>query len=390
MMGVDQVLCWQPYATLSDGEQTKLQLAVLFAQPRVFLLLDEPTNHLDYAGRRQLADYLCHKRQGFIITSHDQNFLDQVVDHCLIIDRHQLVLTHGNYSAYFQQKKRRDQEALAKNRQLKSEIATLQHRRQKQQQWAQRAEGEKQNNAHGDMGFLGAKTARLMKKATHTGARLTAAIDQRKGLLQEVEVADRLPLNLVASHHHQLLVAREAALTIAGRQLFAPVSFQVGRHDQVALLGENGRGKSSLLRAIMGTFAGQVTGTIRLADQTTVNLVRQNYAVNQGTLPEFARQHHLQLSMLLNVLRKLGMDRDTFVVPIQEMSMGQQKKVELARSLLIPAQLYLWDEPLNYLDTYNQAQLIQLVQEFKLPLLFVEHDRLFIDAVDSKRVVLKN
>nr|WP_295745652.1 ATP-binding cassette domain-containing protein [uncultured Limosilactobacillus sp.] len=313
-----------------------------------------------------------------------------MVDHCLVIERHQLVLVHGNYSAYFQQKKRRDQEALAKNRQLKSEIATLQRRRQKQQQWAQRAEGEKQNNAHGDMGFLGAKAARLMKKAVNTGERLTTAMNQRKGLLQEVETADRLPLNLLTSHHHQLLVVRDVALTIDNRRLFSPVSFQVGRHDQVALLGENGRGKSSLLRAIMGTFAGQVAGTIRLADQTTVSLVRQDYAVNQGTLQEFASQHHLPLSMLFNVLRKLGMDRDTFAVPIREMSMGQQKKVELARSLLTPAQLYLWDEPLNYLDTYNQAQLIQLVQEFKLPLLFVEHDCHFIDAVATKRVVLKN
>lgn len=389
LMGVDPAICWQPYETLSSGEQTRLQLATLFAQPRVFLLLDEPTNHLDYAGRQQLARYLSKKRQGFIITSHDQDFLDQVVDHCLVIERHQLVLNHGNYSTYFQQKKRRDREALAKNRQLKNEIATLQQRRQKQQQWAQRAEGEKQNNAHGDMGFLGAKAARLMKKAVNTGDRLTEAISQRQGLLQEVETVDRLPLKLVPSHHRQLLTVHDVSLTISNHQLFAPVSFQVGSHDQVALLGVNGSGKSSLLRAIMGTFAGKVTGSINLSDQTTISLIRQDYSTNRGTLRQFANQYHLQLSMLLNILRKLGMERSTFAVPIQEMSMGQQKKVELARSLLTPAQLYLWDEPLNYLDTYNQAQLVQLVKEFKLPLLFVEHDRHFIDAVATKQVVIE-
>lgn len=157
----------------------------------------------------------------------------------------------------------------------------------------------------------------------------------------------------------------------------------------MALLGVNGSGKSSLLRAIMGTFAGKVTGSINLSDQTTISLIRQDYSTNRGTLRQFANQYHLQLSMLLNILRKLGMERSTFAVPIQEMSMGQQKKVELARSLLTPAQLYLWDEPLNYLDTYNQAQLVQLVQEFKLPLLFVEHDRHFIDAVATKQVVIE-
>ena len=80
------------------------------------------------------------------------------------------------------------------------------------------------------------------------------------------------------------------------------------------------------------------------------------------------------------------MDRATFTVPIEQMSMGQQKKVELARSLLTPAQLYIWDEPLNYLDTYNQQQLIQLVKDYRPPLLFVGHDQHFINAVASQQV----
>lgn len=79
------MILWQPFSTLSGGEQTKLLLAALFAQPGKFPLLDEPTNHLDQNGRRQIAEYLQNKHQGFIITSHDQNFLDQVIDHTLVI-----------------------------------------------------------------------------------------------------------------------------------------------------------------------------------------------------------------------------------------------------------------------------------------------------------------
>ena len=80
------------------------------------------------------------------------------------------------------------------------------------------------------------------------------------------------------------------------------------------------------------------------------------------------------------------MARTTFNILIEDMSMGQQKKVELARSLLTPAQLYIWDEPLNYLDTYNQRQLVYLIKEYQPPLLFVEHDRHFITEVASRQV----
>lgn len=390
LMGVDPALMWQAYNTLSGGEQTKVQLATLFAQDGLFLLLDEPTNHLDQDGRQQVAKYLADKQRGFIITSHDRDFLDQVIDHTLVIERHQLVLSHGNYSTYFQQKHRRDQEALATNQQLKSEISSLKKHRQQRLQWAQRAEGEKKNNSHADKGFIGAKAAKMMKKTVSTANRLNQAIADREGLLTEVETVDQLPLNFVPSHHSTLLTVDQVELTINGQQLFEPLSFKVASHDQVALVGPNGAGKSSLIHAIQGTFAGEHTGTITLANGITVSYVRQNYATNHGTLEEFAGNHQLAYDLLLNILRKLGMDRATFTVPIEDMSMGQQKKVELARSLATPAQLYIWDEPLNYLDTYNQEQLVQLIKDYQPPLLFIEHDKHFIDTVAKQQVQVKS
>lgn len=388
LMKVDPLLLWQPYQTLSGGEQTKVQLATLFAQDDTFPLLDEPTNHLDQTGRQQVARYLSQKQRGFIITSHDQRFLDQVVDHTLVIERHQLVLSQGNYSDYFRQKKHRDQAALASNHQLKGEIKALKHTRQQRLQWAQRAEGKKKNNAHADKGFIGAKAAKMMKKTISTTHRLDQAIDQRQGLLKDVETVVPLTINFQPGHQPTILTLDQVSLGLPGRTLFPPLSFTLHRHEQLALTGPNGAGKSSLIRAIRGNFPGNISGQISLGTPA-VSTVRQNYH-NHGTLAQFAAQNSLPYDELLNILRKLGLARATFTVPIEQMSMGQQKKVELARSLLTPAEFYIWDEPLNYLDTYNQQQLITLIKEYRPTLLFVEHDQHFIDAVASRVITIEH
>ena len=386
LLGVDPALLWQPYQTLSGGERTKVQLATLFAQDNSFFLLDEPTNHLDLPGRRQVAAYLAHKQSGFIITSHDQDFLDQVIDHTLVIERHQLVLSQGNYSTYFHQKEQRDQHAQATNRQLRAEIKDLKATRQQRLKWAQRAEGEKKGNAHADKGFIGAKAAKMMKKTIATANCLDQAITERQGLLENVEEVVPLTLNYQPAHQQTLLSLDQVSLALAGRQLFRPLTCTVHRQEQLALIGPNGVGKSSLIKAIAGRFTGELSGKISRPTGITVSYVRQDYATNTGSLRQFADRYSLPYDLLLSLLRKLGMDRATFTVPIEQMSMGQQKKVELARSLLTPAQLYVWDEPLNYLDTYNQQQLIQLVKEYRPPLLFVEHDQHFINAVASQQV----
>jgi lincosamide and streptogramin A transport system ATP-binding/permease protein len=385
---VDAGLLWQPYSTLSGGEQTKLMLAAVFAQPNCFVLLDEPTNHLDARGRSQVATYLQGQRGGFIVTSHDREFLDQVVDHIIAIERQQIVVEQGNYSSYLGQKHLRDATAIKQNQQLRQSISRLKQAQQQRQQWANNAEREKQHNSHADKGFIGAKAAKMMKKAVTMNQRVAEQIEQKKGLLNEVEVVAPLTINVQPSHHDPLLQLSHVGLNINGRQLFNDLSFAVHPHQQVALCGDNGSGKSSLLLAIRQCFAGQVTGKVEIAHGTKVSVVRQHYTGFRGDLRRFATDHGVPYSALLNMLRKLGIDRQTFNLRVEKMSMGQQKKVELARSLVEPAQLYLWDEPLNYLDLENQDQLIRLLQDVRPPLLFVEHDRHFIKAVTSQRVSL--
>ena len=108
LIQLDPQVLWQPYQTLSGGEQTKILLALLFTQNEFFPLIDEPTNHLDLQGRQHVADYL-QRKDGFIVVSHDRQFLNQVTDHTLAIEKSQLVLYQGNFSTYEEQKKLRDE-----------------------------------------------------------------------------------------------------------------------------------------------------------------------------------------------------------------------------------------------------------------------------------------
>ncbi len=137
-------------------------------------------------------------------------------------------------------------------------------------------------------------------------------------------------MNPQPTHQHQLIVAEKVQLGFE-QPLFEPISFTLHRGDRIAIVGENGSGKSTLIRALLGQFNGISRGLLKLAP-VSLSLVRQQYADNRGTLPDFAETHQLSREALLNNLRKLGMPRADFATPIEHLSMGQQKKVEVARS----------------------------------------------------------
>ncbi len=163
---ISEDLLWQPFNTLSGGEQTKLMLCALFCQADHFFLLDEPTNHLDLAGRKELVAYLKQKKQGFIIASHDRTFLDQTIDHTLVIERSQVRLENGDLASYEMQKKRRDSHDIQQNAKTRHELKRLKQAALTKENWASQAERQKQNNSHADKGFIGRRAAKVMKRAS--------------------------------------------------------------------------------------------------------------------------------------------------------------------------------------------------------------------------------
>ncbi|WP_137662923.1 ribosomal protection-like ABC-F family protein [Enterococcus hulanensis] len=395
LIQLDPQVLWQPYETLSGGEQTKVLLALLFTQENFFPLIDEPTNHLDLQGRQHVAKYL-QQKDGFIVVSHDRQFLNQVTDHTLAIEKSQLILYQGNFSTYEEQKKLRDEFELAQNRKIKKEVSRLKKTAAEKAEWSRSREtdkygkpSEKGSGGVFDTGFIGARAARTMKRSKTIEDRMYDQIELKEGLLKDLEDVDRLTMNYQASRHPQLLKIENLTLQYLEQEpLFAPLSFEVKRGSITALTGPNGIGKSSVLHYLLGTFAGEAAGEL-LRPSAKISYVRQNYESNRGKLQDFAERNQLDYSAFLNNLRKLGMERNVFQNRIEEMSMGQRKKVELAKSLAQEAELYIWDEPLNYLDVFNQKQLEDLLLQIKPTMLIVEHDQTFLKNVHAQQIALK-
>lgn len=383
LLGMDKTILWQPFASLSGGEQTRVMLAALFCDENRFSLLDEPTNHLDISGRDQLASYL-EKKKGYIVVSHDRQFLDRVTDHTLVIERSQVLLYQGNFSTYETQKQRQDQFELDQNRALKSEIARIEKSAREKVDW-----GLEREKPSGNDPFGNAIAKRMMKRGKAIERRTNAKIEEKKSLLKNIEKIDDLTITPVTSHRNPVMRVRNLTLSYGDKALFEPISFELYQGEQLAILGPNGSGKTTLMNYLqIGAAELVVEGEVLMPQGVSISHVSQT-AKHSGTLQQFAEDHDLDYTLLLNNLRILGFTRDVFHVPIEEMSEGQKKKVELAKSLGTPAELYLWDEPLNYLDVYNQQQIEKMIQTFQPTVLFIEHDRAFVERVATRVIELK-
>jgi lincosamide and streptogramin A transport system ATP-binding/permease protein len=387
LLGLSEDILWRPFETLSGGEQTKVLLAGLFLDEGNFPLIDEPTNHLDAASRAKIASYLQGKKSGYIVVSHDRQFLDEVSDHLLAIERNGLELLASDFSTYEAQKKRRDAFEWAENDKLKSEIGRLKQTARDKAEWSRGREKDKYGDPHkkgsgavANSGFIGARAARMMKKSKVLEHRMTAEISEKEKLLKNLEKVDALSMAYQPTHHKRLLDEEDLTVVFDGHALFSPINLQQSAGQITAITGENGIGKSQLLRQVIALAESK---------HLKISYVRQIYEDNQGDLKSFSDQHQLDYTAFLNNLRKLGMEREVFAKKIEQMSMGQQKKVELAKSLSQSAELFIWDEPLNYLDVFNHEQIENLLKTVKPAMIVVEHDATFVKNVADTVIALQ-
>ena len=384
LLGVEEEALWRPFSTLSNGERTKALLAVLFLREGRLPLIDEPTNHLDAHGRELVSAYL-RRQRGFILVSHDRRLLDGCVDHILALNRADIQVQAGNYSSWKENFDRAQQFEEAKDERLRKDVRRLQKAARRTSVWSDRVEASK-TGAY-DKGFVGHKSAKMMKRAKSLEARQEKALEEKQGLLQNREAMEALKLSPLTHHARRLVSCSELDLWYGDRKVCGPLRFAVEQGERAALEGRNGSGKSSLLKLLMGQEIRH-GGELSLAPGLQVSYVPQDASFLRGSLGDFILERGIGESLFKAILRKLGFSREQFGRNLEDFSGGQKKKALIAASLCEQAHLYVWDEPLNFVDIDSRLQIEELLRNFAPTMIFVEHDRAFQEAVATKVISL--
>jgi len=390
LLDIPEEVLHRPFNTLSNGEQTKIKLAALFLGENNFLLIDEPTNHLDMLGREIVQRYL-NSKSGFILVSHDRAFLDGCVTHILSINKANIEVRRGNFSSWLSNKERQDNFERATNEKLAKDIKRLNTAIKRTAKWSDKVEKTKYGNSHepgskpADRGYIGAKSAKMMKRSKAIEQRQQSAIEEKSALLKNIDYASGLKLSQLDYHKSRYLALSAVSIAFVKKNICNDITLTVNRGDRVLIHGKNGSGKSSLLKLITEQDVEfTYTGEFQKGSGLKISYVSQDTSHLRGNLSDYAREYCIDESLFKAILRKLDFLRVQFEKDMSDFSGGQKKKVLIARSLCEKAHLLVWDEPLNFVDVLSRMQIEALLLEYKPTIVFVEHDRIFCDKIATK------
>ncbi|MGE3726916.1 MAG: ABC-F family ATP-binding cassette domain-containing protein [Candidatus Sericytochromatia bacterium] len=373
---------FRPLASFSGGERRLLNLAAIFAAEPELLLLDEPTHYLDQSGLEYLLAALKQTSAAVLLVSHDRWFLDQTVDQVLLLERGETRLYKGNYTTFSATYAAENLERERQKAKLDREIAQLQEVRRHYKVWGNQR--EKIKHACADSGFESARAARLQSQSLQAQKRLNDRIERLQAVRPWVEKSYQLAWQSSVSSAQLGLYVKNLVLPYGCLQ---PLSFQLNLGQKWALTGSNGSGKSTLIRALIGEVA------------PLQGLVGWGQSVQYGYLPQFLPESCSQQDVssffpafqwgeARRILGALKLKGEFFHQPLALLSQGQQRKVMLARLILMAPQVLILDEPANHLDYEAIEMLEALLLDFPGALLLVSHDRRLREQVTDAEICL--
>lgn len=382
LMKLPESLLEQEYELLSGGEKTKMQIITLFLRKNAFILLDEPTNHLDMEGKQMLAEYLQNKK-GFLIISHDRVFLDEVIDHVLSINKANIAMEKGNYSSWRHNKEMYEEYEMRTKARLEREVEALEKVSVRSRNWASIAEKEKNPFASHNRGN-GTRSAKFMRQAKNAEGSIKNNLEEKKNLLKNYEVTSDLTLAQQDTHTATIISAFNLSFGYQEDLLFDRLNFQIQKGDRIWVRGRNGAGKSTLLKIIGRRIPLE---QIHFAENVVIQTSFQDPLWINGLISERIPDIEIR-NRFFDICHRLDLTYEVLKRPLETLSSGELKKIDIARALSLPCQLLLLDEPLNFMDIYFREQLERAILAYEPTVVFVEHDEHFGKKVATVEILL--
>ncbi len=388
----DSELLYRPFNSLSHGERTKLMLALLFSGENDFLLIDEPTNHLDSSARIAVREYL-NGKSGFILVSHDRELLDGCVDHVLAINKKSIQVQKGNFSSWWENKQREDSFSLSENEKHEREIKRLSGAMERLNSWADKSErskignkGKREGTTKGARAYIGEKTRKMESLKKNAESRILREIRENEDMLADIESSSPLKLNPLKINGKNLVFAKEFYVGYEeGNYALKNFNFAIKSGERIFIRGKNGSGKTTFIKAVLNRFGGEYElfekGDMFVLGGIKISYINQDTSFLKGTIRDYCIENGLDESLFCAVLNKLYINKSQFNTDMSRFSEGQKKKILIAGSLLKEAHLYIWDEPLNYIDVFSRIQIERLIAEYSPTMLVVEHDNEFLKNI---------
>ena len=364
-LDISPAMLHQSFDSLSGGEKTRVNLARLILEDTDILLLDEPTNHLDLHATEWLEEYLLSFKGTVLVISHDRYFLDRVVQRSIEIDEGKAEFYSGNYSFYVEERQRRFEEKLKKYEKDQAKIEQLTRAAEQMHLWA----------------FMG--NDKLHKRAFSMEKRI-------EKLSQSEKPQEQKKLNVKFKQREfngdEVLVMEDVSKGFGDRQLFSGLALTVTGGERIALIGDNGTGKSTLVKLIMGE------------ETPDRGYLYKGPAVRSAYLPQHVRfsvEERSALDTMLydcrcqpqqarDRLAAFGFKGEDVFTPVGALSGGEKSRLRLCMLMGSDINFLILDEPTNHLDIASREWMEDALSDYEQTLLFVSHDRYFIEKFATR------
>ncbi len=370
-LDIPQSMREQPFDLLSGGERTRVNLARLILEKTDILLLDEPTNHLDLRATEWLEEYLQHFKGTVLLISHDRYFIDKIAERCIEINDGKAEFYSGGYSFYVVERQKRFEEKLRKYEKDQAKIEQLTRAAEQMHLWA----------------FMG--NDKLHKRAFSMEKRI-AKLEQTARPTE----AKKLSAKFSSSDFFgdEVLVCSGVSKAFGDKKLFSDLDLTVSASERIALIGDNGTGKSTLVKMIMQQEAPD-EGSIKFGPSVRPAYLPQIISFNneeRSLLDTMLYDCLCQPQEARDRLAAFGFRGEDVFTPVGALSGGEKSRLRLCMLMGSDINLLILDEPTNHLDIASREWMEDAVSDYAEALLFVSHDRYFIEKFATRIWFLEN